>query len=85
MFVSLHHRLFARAVEIFPAVLHPHPPLGSQTPYIVRPCDVIELSKCIGVVLEHASGDELFDHILAHRYLEEKDTCKLFGQLISGV
>jgi protein-serine/threonine kinase len=27
----------------------------------------------------------LFDHILAHRYLKEKDACKLFSQLISGV
>jgi protein-serine/threonine kinase len=27
----------------------------------------------------------LFDHILAHRYLKEKDASKLFAQLISGV
>lgn len=27
----------------------------------------------------------MFDHILAHRYLREKDACKLFSQLISGV
>jgi serine/threonine protein kinase len=30
-------------------------------------------------------GGELFDHILAHRYLREKDAIKLFSQLISGV
>ncbi len=30
-------------------------------------------------------GGELFDHILAHRYLKEKDAAKLFAQLISGV
>lgn len=35
--------------------------------------------------MEYASGGELFDHILAHRYLKEKDACKLFAQLISGV
>jgi protein-serine/threonine kinase len=35
--------------------------------------------------LECASGGELFDHILAHKYLKEKDACKLFAQLISGV
>ena len=30
-------------------------------------------------------GGELFDHILANRYLKEKDAQKLFAQLISGV
>ena len=47
--------------------------------------DVIETDKYIGIILEYASGGELFDHILAHRYLREKDACKLFSQLISGV
>lgn len=30
-------------------------------------------------------GGELFDHILAHRYLKDRDASKLFAQLISGV
>jgi protein-serine/threonine kinase len=47
--------------------------------------DVIETDNYIGIVFEHTSGGELFDHILAHRYLKEKDACKLFAQLISGV
>ena len=62
--------------------------LGWQTlkhPNIVRLHDVIETDKYIGIILEYASGGELFDHILAHRYLREKDACKLFSQLISGV
>lgn len=54
-------------------------------PNIVRLYDVIETDKYIGIILEYASGGELFDHILAHRYLKEKDACKLFAQLISGV
>lgn len=56
-----------------------------QHPNIVRLYDVIETDKYIGIILEYASGGELFDHILAHRYLKEKDACKLFAQLISGV
>jgi protein-serine/threonine kinase len=47
--------------------------------------DVIETDKYIGIILEYASGGELFDHILAHRYLKERDACKLFAQLISAV
>lgn len=30
-------------------------------------------------------GGELFEYILAHRYLKEKDASRLFAQLISGV
>ena len=54
-------------------------------PNIVRLYDVIETDKYIGIILDYASGGELFDHILAHRYLKEKDACRLFAQLISGV
>lgn len=51
----------------------------------MRLYDVIETDKYIGIIIEYASGGELFDHILAHRYLREKDAGKLFAQLISGV
>ena len=54
-------------------------------PNIVRLYDVIETDKYIGIILEYASGGELFDHILARRYLKEKDAAKLFSQLVSGV
>ena len=51
----------------------------------MRLYDVIETDKYIGIIIEYASGGELFDHILAHRYLKERDAQKLFSQLISGV
>ncbi|KAJ2438198.1 hypothetical protein GGF42_008374, partial [Coemansia sp. RSA 2424] len=41
--------------------------------------------RYIGIVIEYASGGELFDHILAHRQLKENDACRLFAQLIAGV
>ncbi|KNZ53378.1 CAMK/CAMKL/KIN4 protein kinase [Puccinia sorghi] len=66
----------AREIDVLKLVKHPN---------IVRLYDVIETEKYIGIVLEYASGGELFDHILAHRYLKEKDASKLFAQLISGV
>ena len=72
--------------EVHPAVLRPpFFPQALKHPNIVRLYDVIETDKYIGIILEYASGGELFDHILAHRYLKEKDACKLFSQLISGV
>lgn len=54
-------------------------------PNIVRMLDVIDTAKYIGIVLEFAGGGELFDYILANRYLKEKDASRLFAQLISGV
>ncbi|KAI8376026.1 kinase-like domain-containing protein, partial [Radiomyces spectabilis] len=54
-------------------------------PYIVKLFNVIETDKYIGIILEYASGGELFEYILANRYLKEKDSCKLFAQLISSV
>ncbi|KAI9298958.1 Pkinase-domain-containing protein [Neoconidiobolus thromboides FSU 785] len=54
-------------------------------PYLVNLIEVIETQNYIGIVLEYASGGELFDYILAHRYLKEREACRLFAQLICGV
>ncbi|KAL8828656.1 MAG: hypothetical protein Q9170_006505 [Blastenia crenularia] len=54
-------------------------------PNIVRLHEMTETDKHIGIVLEYASGGELFDYILLHRYLKDNAARKLFAQLISGV
>lgn len=54
-------------------------------PNIVKLEQVIQNDKYIGIVLEYASGGELFDHILTHRYLKDSVACRLFSQLVSGV
>ncbi|KAL9000196.1 MAG: hypothetical protein Q9169_001098 [Polycauliona sp. 2 TL-2023] len=54
-------------------------------PNIVRLHEMNETDKYIGIVLEYASGGELFDYILLHRYLKDNAARKLFAQLISGV
>ncbi|KAL8926923.1 MAG: hypothetical protein Q9172_001584 [Xanthocarpia lactea] len=54
-------------------------------PNIVRLHEMKETDKYIGIVLEYASGGELFDYILLHRYLKDNAARKLFAQLISGV
>ncbi|OAD04000.1 hypothetical protein MUCCIDRAFT_143745, partial [Mucor lusitanicus CBS 277.49] len=54
-------------------------------PYIVKLYNVVETEKYIGIILEYASGGELFEYILAHRYLKEKDAKRFFAQLISSV
>jgi len=54
-------------------------------PNIVRLHEMVETDRHIGIILEYASGGELFDYILNHRYLKDGPARKLFSQLISGV
>lgn len=54
-------------------------------PNIVRLSEVIQNEKYIGIVLEYASGGELFDYILKNKYLKDNAACRLFAQLVSGV
>lgn len=46
---------------------------------------MVETDKQIGIILEYASGGELFDYILNHRYLKDTAARRLFAQLVSGV
>ena len=46
---------------------------------------MVETERHIGIILEYASGGELFDYILTHRYLKDNAARRLFAQLVSGV
>ncbi|KAK8861317.1 hypothetical protein IAR55_002136 [Kwoniella newhampshirensis] len=65
-----------REIDVLKTLKHPN---------IVRMFDVIDTEKYIGIVLEYAGGGELFEYILANKYLKERDAQKLFAQLVSGV
>ena len=54
-------------------------------PNIVRLHEMVETDRHIGIILEYASGGELFDYILNHRYLKDNAARRLFAQLVSGV
>lgn len=54
-------------------------------PNIVRLHEMVETERHIGIILEYASGGELFDFILNHRFLKDPPACRLFAQLVSGV
>ncbi|CAI6267467.1 unnamed protein product [Periconia digitata] len=58
---------------------------GLEHPNIVRLHEMVETERHIGIILEYASGGELFDFILNHRYLKDGAARRLFAQLISGV
>ena len=58
---------------------------GLSHPNIVRLHEMVETDRHIGIILEYASGGELFDHILNYRYLKDNAARRLFAQLVSGV
>ena len=65
-----------REVAILKRVSHPN---------IVRLMDTQDRDRYIGIILEYASGGELFDFILSQRCLKENVARRLFAQLVSGV
>ncbi len=65
-----------REVHILQQLRHPN---------IVQLHKMEESDRHYGIVLEYASGGELFDYILNHRYLKDNAARRLFAQLISGV
>lgn len=54
-------------------------------PNIVRLHEMVETDRHIGIIMEYASGGELFDYILNQRYLKDHAARRLFAQLVSGV
>ena len=56
-----------------------------QHPNIVRLHEFVETERHMGIILEYASGGELFDFILNQRYLKDPAARRLFAQLVSGV
>ncbi|QIW97625.1 hypothetical protein AMS68_003143 [Peltaster fructicola] len=56
-----------------------------EHPNIVRLHEFVETERHMGIILEYASGGELFDYILNHRYLKDPAARRLFAQLVSGV
>ncbi|EDO36169.1 predicted protein [Nematostella vectensis] len=54
-------------------------------PHIIKLYQVISTPTDIFMVMEYVSGGELFEYILKHGKLEEKDARRFFQQIISGV
>ncbi|KAL0222795.1 hypothetical protein P9112_002185 [Eukaryota sp. TZLM1-RC] len=54
-------------------------------PNLIRLLEVIDSPRHLYLVMEYASGGELFDYIVAHTRIKEKEACKFFHQLVNGV
>ncbi len=52
---------------------------------IIQLYEIIETSKQLYLITEYCSGGELFDYIVANTRIREKEACRYFQQIISGV
>uniref|UniRef100_A0A8C6XRD4 non-specific serine/threonine protein kinase n=1 Tax=Naja naja TaxID=35670 RepID=A0A8C6XRD4_NAJNA len=65
-----------REVQIMKMLCHPH---------IIRLYQVMETERMIYLVTEYASGGEIFDHLVAHGRMAEKEARKKFKQIVAAV
>ena len=54
-------------------------------PNIIQLYDIIETRKQLFLITEYANGGELFDYIVKNQKLTEKNSCKFFQEIISGI
>ncbi|XP_069470593.1 serine/threonine-protein kinase SIK3 isoform X2 [Ambystoma mexicanum] len=65
-----------REVQIMKTLCHPH---------IIRLHQVMETERMIYLVTEYASGGEIFDHLVAHGRMAEKEARRKFKQIVAAV
>jgi len=53
--------------------------------HIIRLYEVIETPKELYLVLEYAPGGELFDYLVGHGRMKEKDARALFRQIVAAI
>ena len=66
----------AREINILKTIRHPH---------IIQLYEIIETPKQLYLIMEYASGGELFEYIVSHQRVKELEACLFFQQIIAGV
>merc|ERR1719262_1004174 len=66
----------AREIHILKLIRHQH---------IIQLYEIIETPRQLYLIMEYANGGELFDYIVAHGRVEEKQACRFFQQILAGV
>uniref|UniRef100_A0A0A9Y3Q2 non-specific serine/threonine protein kinase n=1 Tax=Lygus hesperus TaxID=30085 RepID=A0A0A9Y3Q2_LYGHE len=65
-----------REIQILTKLRHPH---------IIRLYQVMETEKTIYLVTEYACGGEIFDFMVKHSRITEREACKIFHQIVAAV
>ena len=66
----------AREIHILQLIRHSN---------IIQLYEIIETPKQLYLIMEYASGGELFDYIVANTRVKERAACKFFQQILAGV
>lgn len=66
----------SREIKILKMVKHPN---------LIQLYEIVETSKQIYLIMEYASGGELFDYIVSHSKVKEPQACKFLQQILAGV
>eukprot|EP00437_Effrenium_voratum_P055875 CAMPEP_0181525444 /NCGR_PEP_ID=MMETSP1110-20121109/68971_1 /TAXON_ID=174948 /ORGANISM="Symbiodinium sp., Strain CCMP421" /LENGTH=657 /DNA_ID=CAMNT_0023656249 /DNA_START=111 /DNA_END=2081 /DNA_ORIENTATION=+ len=66
----------AREVQLLKLIRHPH---------VVQLYEIIETKGQLYLIMEYASGGELFDYIVQNQRVPEPEACRFFHQIIAGV
>jgi 5'-AMP-activated protein kinase catalytic alpha subunit len=66
----------AREIHILKLIRHPN---------IIQLYEIIETSKQLYLIMEYASGGELFEYIVNNERVKEPEAAQFFNQIINGV
>ena len=66
----------AREIHILKLIRHPN---------VIQLYEIIETPKFLYLIMEYASGGELFDYIVKKKRCTEEEACCFFQQIIAGV
>ena len=66
----------SREIHILKLIRHPN---------IIQLYEIIETPLKLYLIMEYASGGELFDYIVKHNNLPERESCAIFHEIIAGI
>ena len=66
----------SREIYILKLIRHPN---------IIQLYEIIETPLKLYLIMEYASGGELFDYIVKHNKLPERESCAFFHEIIAGI
>lgn len=66
----------SREIHILKLIRHPN---------IIQLYEIIETPKKLYLIMEYASGGELFEYIVKNNKLNEVEACLLFHQIVAGI
>jgi 5'-AMP-activated protein kinase, catalytic alpha subunit len=57
----------------------------NRHPNIIQLYEVLDTQNSVYLIMENADGGEMFDYIVAHRHVPERQACIFFHQIIDGI